>query len=297
MSLRRVSTFSFPHLEIWKASLSSARSNSGFVLALAEGNLPPCLTTGWACVYVTIYIQEETRETLISLLFNPDEFLHFPAVRHSIFMLRLYHWKQLCHCKWITTQDQRACVCVCACLLGLGNCTNTKHCCEKLRCLLAFMIFESFSFLSSSLLLATLLQPDKCVSLIALMTQCPVSHPLLTGHTCIGPEQRMILSPLSASPLPLFNSELHHLRNQPGHSGFTSSWLCERFVFLILTLCAAEDWHAVSHPARPSTSTKEEPVFQQLLQTDSPTNLPKGMCLKAFQRKKALSFALQRHFA
>lgn len=130
---------------------------------------------------------------------------------------------------------------VCVCLLGLGNCTNTKHCREKLQCLLAFMIFESFSFLSSSLLLVTLLQPDKCVSLIALMTQCPVSHPLLTGHTCVEPEQRMILSPLSASPLPLFNSELHHLRNQPGHSGFTSSWLCERFVFLILTLCAAED--------------------------------------------------------
>lgn len=62
----------------------------GLCACFGEGPLPPCLMTGEACVYVTIYILEETRETLISLLFNPDEFLHFPAVRHGIFMLRLY---------------------------------------------------------------------------------------------------------------------------------------------------------------------------------------------------------------
>lgn len=63
----------------------------GLCACFGESDLVPCLTTGWACVYVTIYIREETPETLISLLFNPDEFLHFPAVQHGIFMPRLYH--------------------------------------------------------------------------------------------------------------------------------------------------------------------------------------------------------------
>lgn len=38
----------------------------------------------------------------------------------------------------------------------------------------------------------------------------------------------------------------------------------------------------VSHLASLSTSTKEEPVFQQLLETDSHAALQKGMSLKAF---------------
>lgn len=62
----------------------------GLCACLGEGDLPPCLTTGCAYVYVTIYIRKETCEMLISLRFYPDEFLHFPAVR-GIFMLGLNH--------------------------------------------------------------------------------------------------------------------------------------------------------------------------------------------------------------
>lgn len=41
----------------------------GLCACFGESDLVPCLTAGWACVYVTIYIREETPETLISLLF------------------------------------------------------------------------------------------------------------------------------------------------------------------------------------------------------------------------------------
>lgn len=145
-----------------------------------------------------------------------------------------------------------------------------------------YIFVAFFSFLSrpksvhAGLSLVSLLRADKRPSLIALMRQCLMSYPLLTGHTCIAASAEDNTFPYSASCLPFLWLWPASSQEPLGVFRFMSSWLCEQFVFLILPLSMVEDWHVVSHPASPSTSTKEEPVFQQLLQTDSPANLPKG---------------------
>lgn len=127
------------------------------------------------------------------------------------------------------------------------------------------------------------MQPANCNVSLGLMRPCPMSHPVLAGHVLNHGLGRGRHCPSFRS------SSLSFLFLWPASSvepveasGFMSSWLCESFVFLIPAFCCtAEDWHVVSHPVCPSTSTKEEPVFQQLLQTDSPANLRTS--LKALQ--------------
>lgn len=182
------------------------------------------------------------------------------------------------HCKWITIEDWGLCFWLCA----------YKHQAGKLRaqlwksaivpsCLKYAASLWFFSRLKSLYSLPILpvitFVSIECRSLITLMRQCP----MLTGHTCITAPVKLNAILLLFSPSwPALPQEA------VGAFRFMSSWLCEKFVFLIPALYMVEDWHVVSHLASPSTSTKEEPVFQQLLQTDSLVSLPKGMSLKAF---------------
>lgn len=115
--------------------------------------------------------------------------------------------------------------------------------------------------------------------------------------TCIAASAEDNTFPYSASSLPFLQLWPASSRELFEAFSFISSWLCEQFVFLIPPLCMVEDWHVVSHLSSPSMSTKEEPVFQQLLQTDSPTNLPKGMSLKAFQNKVLADVCFTKTFA
>lgn len=142
-----------------------------------------------------------------------------------------------------------------------------------------------------------LLWADKRLSLIALMTQCPVSYPLLTGHTCIGPQQRIILSPILLPLSPSRNSDLHHLRNQSGYSGSWAAGFVYSLFFLFLHCVwpRTDTWWVIS-PAHPQAQRKS-PSFSSCFKQTAPPLYQRECVWKLFRTRFCLLFVFQRHFA